>query len=863
VVRLFEHIRTWLLQGRQGEQRSLAVLFGHFQHVLELNNRILTTIASMHNKLGGDYIFDVQYLRSSKQFMVDTVRELIDTFDAMAPGKYSELYNSFRIIRNKLEGELERRPVLADVMAIPFESISLKDMDSVGAKSTRLGIMSENGTVTVPDGFAVTTAAFLHYIEQNGIRDDIKAHEEAWRDGHLSVQEASGKIRSQILAGTIPPRLRKALSRELDTLRRKHGDGDLRLAVRSSAWGEDGNLSFAGQYESFLNVAPEDLHDAYKKVLASTYSPVAMEYRREYDFRPGEVFMAVSVQSMVKARTSGVAYSLSPFNPASNSIDIAATWGLGSPVVSGEVDVDRFTVSREPGHVVLAETIANKPQAMRGSEGGSVGMESVPEDRRTMPSLSPEEVQLVAETAIRLEGYFRKPQDIEFAFDHNDRLILLQTRPLKITAPDSGQPADLSALLKKYTVLLSGEGEMAQQGVGSGPVFVAWEGRDMESFPTGAILVAHVSSPQYAAVLKRASGVITDIGSPLGHMATIAREYRVPTLLNASRATMVLEEGEVVTLDAEQRKVYRGLVRELRLHDFMRERIEEAYEYRLLRRMLKLIEPLNLFDPEANDFTPQGCRTLHDITRFVHEKAVEILVDIPNTSVSGEACTGGRLVLPVPMDLVVLDIGGGLDAECSGGLHGLKLRKSIMPEQVKSETLHAFIDGVTLEGVWQSTPVSVDFSSFMSSMTRTFSTDVAGARRVGQNLAVISDHYLHLSLRLGYHFTMIDCYQSEDGTRNSVQFRFAGGVTGATRRSRRARFLARVLKDYDFSVTIKDDLVVARAKGKMAQDLGRLMRLLGLLVAYTRQLDVSMVNEARIQEHCEEFERIANPAVLN
>jgi pyruvate,water dikinase len=319
----------------------------------------------------------------------------------------------------------------------------------------------------------------------------------------------------------------------------------------------------------------------------------------------------------------------------------------------------------------------------------------------------------------------------------------------------------------------------------------------------------------------------------------------------------------VVTLDAEQKTVYQGLVRELRMHDFMSDRMEETYEYRLLRRMLKLIEPLYLVDPEENNFTPQGCRTMHDIARFIHEKAVEILTEIPTTSGASEACPGGRLELPVPMDLVVLDIGGGLTDDCAGEGDKPSRRRTIRPEQVRSETLRAFIDGVTLEGVWQSHPVPVDFSSFMSSMTRTFSADSAGVKRMGQNLAVVSDRYLHLSLKLGYHFTLIDCYRSEDDSRNSVQFRFAGGVTGAVRRSRRARFLSEVLKGFDFSVTVKDDLVVARAKGWMARDLGRLMRILGLLVAYTRQLDVSMVSDSRIFEHCQEFEHIAEEAMGN
>ncbi|MEZ7196288.1 PEP/pyruvate-binding domain-containing protein [Pseudodesulfovibrio karagichevae] len=860
---LFEHIRTRLLRRRRRERISLAALFRQFQQVLELNNRILTAIASMHDKLGGDYIFDVQYLRTSKQFIVDTVRELIDAFDAMAPGRYPDLYASFRDIRHKLESELERRPVLPDVMAMPFSDIRLKDMDAAGAKSTRLAIIDKASAGTVPSGFAVTTSAYRLFMELNDIEDEIVRLEGAWRGGEMTVQEASGKIRSRILAGSIPPRVRRAMGREMEALRRGAGEGHLRLSVRSSAWGEDGDLSFAGQYDSFLNVRPEDLHDAYRKVLASTYSPAAMEYRREYDFKPNEVFMAVSVQAMVEARTSGVVYSLSPVRRGESGIEIAATWGLGSPVVSGEVEVDRFLVSREPEHALIRQAVAHKPTALRPGAEGSVSTEAVDEALRDAPSLSPEEVRLLADTAIRLEQYFKKPQDIEFAFEPSGALIVLQSRPLRIEASDDPHSPALSDVLKGYPVLLSGEGDVAQQGVASGPVFVAWEGRDLEEFPVGAILVAHLSSPQYAAVLPKASGVITDIGSPLGHMATIAREYRVPALLNASRATLVLKEGDVVTLDAEQKTVYQGLVRELRMHDFMSDRMEETYEYRLLRRMLKLIEPLYLLDPEENNFTPQGCRTMHDIARFIHEKAVEILTEIPTTSGASEACPGGRLELPVPMDLVVLDIGGGLTEDCAEGADKPSHRRTVRPDQVRSETLRAFIEGVTLEGVWQSHPVPVDFSSFMSSMTRTFSADAAGVKRMGQNLAVVSDRYLHLSLKLGYHFTLIDCYRSEDDLRNSVQFRFAGGVTGAVRRSRRARFLSEVLKGFDFSVTVKDDLVVARAKGWMARDLGRLMRILGLLVAYTRQLDVSMVSDSRIFEHCQEFEHIAEEAVGN
>ncbi|WP_320171048.1 PEP/pyruvate-binding domain-containing protein [Maridesulfovibrio sp.] len=848
--RLFNFMHRIFGKRRVGKPRSFADLFNSFNSVLELNNRILTGIASLHSKLGGDYIFDIQYLRSAAQEMEDLVGRLIGALDSMAPGKYMDLYGSLRDICANMRREIAGHPVIPDRLLVPFEETTPREFDLVGAKSYNLARIANVKDLRTPEGISVTTRACLDFMEFNKLDETIAEINAEWTGGQRSLSSASQAISGLILAGNLPPELRRALNSVGDQLFQKTERG-IGLAVRSSAWGEDGTHSFAGIFESLINVSQDGIRDAYRRVLASAYSPKAMQYREKLGYKAAETMMAVSFQTMVKAKSSGVVYSLSPTAPLDNTVIISAAWGLGSSVVSGESVVDQFSVSRDEPHEQTSISIVRKEKALRINPAGE-GMieESVPEQMQTMSCLTSEEIRQLVHAALRLEKYFKKPQDIEFAFDDDGSLLILQSRPLHIQSHSEKPAALLNEQLRNHDRLMSGTGDVAQQGIASGPVFLAHNECCLDEFPEGAILVARHSSPVFASVLPRAAGVITDIGSPLGHMATIAREYRVPALLNTGDATERLSEGQVITLDAEQKTVYSGVVRELQLHEAIKERIEEAYEYRLLRRLLRQVEPLNLFDPSDSNFTPKGCLTLHDITRFVHEKAVEELIDINVGKMLDSSSPNGRLKLPVPLDLTIIDIGGGLDNTVpeSGRL--------IEPEQLASAPMSAFVEGVTMAGVWQSSPVPVDFSSFMSSMTRTMPEQLSASPSIGRNLAVISENYTHISLHLGYHFTTINCFMSQNPADNYAYFRFAGGVTGARRRSRRARFLAEVLNRQDFSITVREDLVIARVKKIPAEEILHRMRIIGVLVAYTRQLDVSMVDDSQITRHAEFFENL-------
>ena len=830
------------------------ILFSSFQEILATNKKVLERIADVNDKLGGNYIFDRHYIDTTCQELTDLVLKLIHGLETMAPKKYSALHNAFRRISAEIEKDLsgERPYCPFGDLTLPYTTITHDAAETVGGKNANLAELSNFLGLKIPPGFAITGTAFHTFLEKNGLRKKIDRIHHGWISGDISLEEAAREIHQLITTTPLPGNLEKAVSSSLAQLASESKNKKLFLAIRSSAWGEDGELSFAGQYKSILNVPAAKFADAYRQVVASAYSERALTYRLETGFQENEVTMAVACQIMVDAVVSGVMHTLAP-QGHDHAMRLGATWGLGAPLVSGQVTGDRFTIDRSSFHHIKEMQIMRKEKALYPCANGGTVLNKVPVEQQTQVCLNNDQVKKIAETGLLIEKYFKKPQDIEFAMDSQGELILLQARQLNIKLEKAPKAAELAECLSHCSILFRDRGEIAQKGIGTGKVYMLSEDSPLRDFPAGGILVAQFASPQLAKVMAKASAVLTDVGSTTGHLATIAREFRVPCILNIGDATKRLHPGQEITVDAEANIVYECLVDELCYYDLTEEAIEETVEYRLLRRVLKNIAPLNLLDPAEKSFTPAACRTLHDITRFVHEKAVEELIDrnyyqhhAPNTA-------SEKLRWKIPLDLVLIDIDGGLKPGFQKG--------DVTRDEILSVPLQSLLKGLAHPDVWDNKPMSVDLKSFMSSLTRTFSTEIASPKFVGQNLAVISENYANVSLRLGYHFTVIDSYVSDNINDNYAYFRFFGGVTDQTRRSRRATFLGRVLTSHDFRVELHDDLVVARIK-KLNEDrmLSRL-EVLGLLVGFTRQLDVKMLSEQHINKYVEKFNQLMEVSI--
>lgn len=841
--------RTFQSEPKTAQRVSFATLFGKFQNILALNNRSLELIAGANDKLGGHYVFDQQYIHSFCQELRELVDQLIYNFEGLAPQKYPGIYKVFREINYDIEEDLARRLVISGSdFVMPYARISREHINVVGGKNARLAEMKNVLGLRVPDGFAITARSFQYFMESNELWPKVQAITEDWQHNKLSGEQASAKIMALIRKATVPVDLIKAVQAELEQLRQRRENTTLHLAVRSSAWGEDSEFSFAGQYKSMLNVAEVNLFQAYKDVIASTFSAAAMEYRRHNGFGDQEMSMSVACQAMIDARISGVIYTIAPSSPRQDDLMISAAWGLGEPVVSGQISADQYTISRKKPHKISAVSLVRKEkQLILQPEGGTV-MQAVKDSRKSNASLTNEQISQLATTSLEIEQFFRSHMDIEFTIDQQGQLVILQARPLNVAAQNPQQLCDIAAIVKKYPVLMKDKGVIAQKGIGAGKIFVVNSNADLNHFPSGAILVARYASPLYAKVMSKARGIITDVGSATCHMATIAREFRVPTIVNTGNATEVFTTGQDVTIDAEENIVYGGTIDELCFYGLTTERIEETYEYRLLRRILKKIEPLYLVDPTEKNFIPEGCRSFHDIIRFVHEKAVEELINLHYTQQHDPQSLSGKLRWDLPLDMILIDIGGGITASDKDS--------DIDIARIASIPMRAFVKGLSSPGAWNNEPLSVDMSSFMSSLTKTMPAELTSPKYMGQNLAVISKGYANISLRLGYHFTIIDAYVSDNLNDSYIYFRFAGGVSDLTRRSRRARFLEKILTENDFVVEVHDDLVIARIKQLPTSDIEAKINFLGLLVGFTRQLDILLISDQHINQFVSGFEML-------
>ena len=840
-------IKGWLKR----RKLNFVDFFTIFQKILETNNNVLDLMTEMTGKLEeGSENLTLEYVYISCYKISDLVHELIKALDDMAPYKYRSLFDSFHKVYSYIKAELDEDLAVPECKyVLSYDEIDKSSVDIVGAKNANLGELKNFLKINIPDGFAITIRAFKEYLEQNQLWNRIKELCKRWQEGWLSTSDVSSEIREQVLKGKLPEQLVKEIKKAIKRLKsRQKNKKELLFAIRSSAWGEDTEQStFAGQYTSLLNKPAEAIFNSYKEVVASVYSERAMEYRKIKGYREHEVAMAVACQVLIDSWVSGIMYTLDPQDPDSNNMVISSTWGLGAPLASGYSSADQFVVSRQAPYEIKETTIVKKRERLMPIQGGGTSLEPVPEHMTDVPSLSNEQLKELVQIGLKIEEHFLKPQDIEFTYDKNGNIYILQTRPLNIEIHEKSASLNSKKEIKDAKIIMAGKGHIAQRGIAFGPVFIVRDMEDLEYFPKGAILVAENALPDFAKVIKRAYAIITDIGSPISHLATIAREFKVPAILNTGIATKVLKNGQEITVDAERNIIYEGKVKEFLYSTFEKEPLGSKYEYRLLNRILKKIVPLNLVNPMDSSFSPKNCKTYHDITRFVHEKAVEEIINI-SLYVQDKKYPPKKLDLPIPIDLVIVDIGGGLRK----GTEGNKVKL----EDIYSVPMKAIIEGILTPGIWSTEPVSVDFGSFMSSLTRTFAAPLATPQYVGQNLAVISKEYANINLRLGYHFNLIDSYISDNINANYIYFRFVGGATDISRRSRRARLIGEILDKQGFAIELRGDLVVARIGRYEIDKMIQKLKLVGMLVGFTRQLDVQMVNEKQVDKFIKMFDQI-------
>jgi pyruvate,water dikinase len=824
------------------ERVPLSVIFERFRRVLDNHNRAIEIITDMGEKLGGDYLFDIVYLRSAYSELRDNISDSIESFDVLTRGKYAELKEIFARIDREVNSLLFGSDASSGELILFFEDITWNRRGETGGKNANLAALKNDLGLSVPDGFAITTAAFADYLRFNGIAAKVAA----LGQGGDITEDALLEIRQAILGGEMSPAMHDEISEALVKLREKCGN-NCRLAVRSSAVEEDGEYSFAGQYETMLNVPLEGgaVKEAYQQVLASLYTMKSEAYHRQagLDIRNGR--MAVGCLCMVNAQASGVLYSTNP-GGEKNTLLISSTWGLGKSVVEGQTDADFYLIRKgvQPG--ILERRLGRKTSMVVSEDKGGTQTVNTPPDLSGKSSLSDAQALELARMGLLIEDRFRSPQDVEWALGNEGGFSILQARPLRFT--------DHTSLSQRETmpdhdlpVLFRAKGLAVQPGAGAGKVFLLKHMDDLDHFPRGAVLVAHSDSSNFVRIMPFASAIITDLGTPTSHMAALCREFRVPTVVNTGDASSILRHGQEVTVladDEGQATVYEGIAGKLLLHERSGAmKMEELYEFRKKRFVLRFISPLHLIDPLLENFVPAGCKTMHDILRFIHEKAVTELIESARDGSRTRAAL--KLDLPIPAGIMVADIGGGL-REMPAGRHATY-------EDIASVPFRAILKGMMYPGAWHAETVSLQAQDFFSSMMRMPDIVSDSETYLRYNVAVISRDYVNLNLRFGYHYNMMDCYCSDKARNNHIYFRFTGGATDILKRSRRVELISRILREYGFGIKIQGDLIIARLANIGREEMEHILDQTGRLIAFTRQLDAVLQDDESIARYTQKF----------
>ncbi|MFC7493555.1 MULTISPECIES: phosphoenolpyruvate synthase [unclassified Nocardioides] len=458
----------------------------------------------------------------------------------------------------------------APELVLDLARIGRDDIALVGGKNASLGEMHQHlsaAGVRVPGGFAITAAAYRHVLDEAGAWPELTATFAGLDpDDVVDLADRAERARRIVYDAGLPDDLRDQVLSAYRALRDRYGP-DLRVAVRSSATAEDlPEASFAGQHDSFLDVADEEgLLEAVRRCFASIFTDRGVHYRHRQGYDQLSVALSVGVMKMVRSdlASSGVIFTLDTESGYRDAVFLTASWGLGETVVQGAVDPDEFYVHKptyEAGfRAVLRRRRGEKAIRMVTAGASGTRTEMTPAAERHRYCLTDDEVLELAGAAIAIEHHYGHPMDIEWAKDGTDgATYVVQARPETATSR-------ASTTLERYVVESHGDVLVTGRAVGdrlaAGRVRVIKDVHHLQDFRPGEVLVAETTTPDWEPVMKTAAAVVTDRGGRTCHAAIVARELGLPAVVGTEDATTTLLDETLVTVscaEGDTGRVYDG-----------------------------------------------------------------------------------------------------------------------------------------------------------------------------------------------------------------------------------------------------------------------------------------------------------------
>lgn len=841
IKQLFKH---WTLQVFQ-PRALIKDKYLSFQSLLENDKCAHELMAELEEIYYDQIPMDFTVIEEKYAQFSEAVGNMIADLFRICPGKFSSLTTIHDKFDDYVRFLLASRPVCMDPpYTLALDDKQAMDASLAGGKAANLSAASQLMKLTVPPGFVVTTRAFHRFMAVNGL-DELIAGNLARLDirSGSSVEDVSRRICRAIESAVVPAEVADAIVAAMADLQETF-EHTRRLAVRSSAVGEDTKTSFAGQYRTLLDVDAAEVLQAYKTVLASKYAPSALVYRVNYGLMDRQSPMSVLIVEMVDAAASGVMLTHDPDDSTASRLSIHAVWGLGQVLVDGQSVPEVFLIDKATPLAILAQRPHRQTDQRVFDADHVLNFRALEDAQADRPPIEESTAFALAEWGIMLERHFGHAQDIEWCIDRHNRLCLLQSRPF-FPQPAQQVPARAECHFDavENAVLVSG-GQTAAAGIAAGRSVALSDIRELAQVPDGAVLITRHIPPEFAAAANRLHAVVAESGSSVGHFASVAREFGIPTIVNAADALTAIPQGVEVTVDAERGTVYRGVVQSMVDSPCARRNLlPDSPFMNRLGAVMSFISPLELMDPAAANFTPEGCRSQHDIIRFVHEQAVAAMFQLSNIRVRK---IGGsrKLNIAIPMLFYVIDLGGGF-------AEGVEQRDGVDVADIENAPLRALLDGLTHPGIqwgsfshfdWATHDKMVMDGGIISPDSAMFASHI-----------IITDDYANMNLRFGYHFVVLDTRCGETEKENYILLRFSGGGADIEKRRLRAAFLSRILDRLGFTVACKSDLIDAKYGAADKSTIQGILDTVGRLLGATRLMDMYLKDQTMVDDYADQF----------
>lgn len=434
-----------------------------------------------------------------------------------------------------------------------FREVAKDDVNLVGGKGANLGELTKIGA-PVPDGFIVTSQAYLKSIKDSGALDRIRGIlYDLDIENPTQLATKANLCQAQIKKVDLESSLEKNLYASYHKL---SGKTDAYVAVRSSATAEDlPEASFAGQQSTYLNVkGQKNLKEALLLAWASLFEARAIFYRATKNFDHLKVGIAVPVQKMIQSEVSGIMFTVDPVTNDRRKVVIEAIFGLGELIVGGREIPDHYEVSKDKMEIIAKNISVQNKQLVRNRGGNK--LLNVSKRYQAEQKLDDPFIVELAKAGHAIEKHYLIPQDIEWAVE-KEKLYIVQTRPVTTIKSDADEKK-LEARITKNEKNIILTGSPASPAIGTGKVVIIKSPSEISKVERGDVLVAEMTSPDFVPAMKKAAAIVTDRGGRTSHAAIVSRELGVACVVGTERATKLLKGGMIVTVDGAKGIVYRG-----------------------------------------------------------------------------------------------------------------------------------------------------------------------------------------------------------------------------------------------------------------------------------------------------------------